>query len=309
MSEQFPVFDEYAAHPPRDEYVDVRETEEWQEFLDELHTAEEAMLPYSDPADSYACELSAKYSIDLSETFGYEYNGQPGRVLGLAYNDAAPAKTVTFDVQYATFHGCDLKFINGRWQAAFEFYTDGTDNGTPKGSYYVPVDQHHILDLKIRANFGEEGDDVTTVQLLHEQAEAAQAHVMSGDFATLPADAQRQVLRNICDSADSDLPDDVRDYHVIIDCSRYYTNYDDMPGFDVRDFLTDSAAPEQLDEFRLPQGIIDGYEYPELHTLPADQALVAWNFDIAAGSPCLVVRNDSDARTHYIPLAAVKNII
>lgn len=313
MSEQFPeqpVFNnEYAINPSLDEYVDVRETEQWQEFLAEVHDAEEAMRMYDDPTDAYACELSAKYSIELGDTFGYEYNGQPGRVLGLAYNDAEPGAAVVFDARYATFHGCDLKFINDRWQAALEFYTDGTDNDMPKGSYYMPVDQHHILDLKIRANFGEDDEELTAAQIIHEQAEAAQAHVTSADFAALPADAQRQILQNICDSADSDLPRSVRDHDVAIYCDRYYTSYDDMPGFDVRDFLVDGSASEQLEDFRLPQGIIDGYAYPELDTLPENQALVAWNFDIAAGAPCLVVRNDTEARTCYIPLSAVKDII
>lgn len=309
MSEQFPASDEFSIEPPHGEFVDVRETEQWGEFIDDMHKAEAAMLPYDDPTDSFACELSAKHSIELSDSFGYEYNGQPSRVVGLAYSDTAPGAPVVFDMRRATFHGCDLKFINDRWQAAFEFYTDGNDSVLPMGSYFIPVDKHHILELKIRADFGGDDEELEVVELLHQQAEAAQEHVTSGDFATTPADAQRQVLRNICDSADSDFPRNKRDVDVIIYCSRYYTRYDDMPGFDVRDFLTDSTAPEQLNEFSLPQGMVDGYEYPELDTLPANQALVAWNFDIAAGAPCLVVRNEIEARTHYVPLPDIKDVI
>ncbi|HEX7484449.1 MAG TPA: hypothetical protein VF281_04860 [Candidatus Saccharimonadales bacterium] len=307
MSEQFPLFDEQAEHSPHDEYIDVRETIQWEDFLGEMHAAEEAMSLYQDPTDPDTCELSAKRSIELTEVFGYEYNGQPSHVLGLAYSNAAPDRTVIFNVNYATFHGCDLKFINEQWQAAFEFYTDGTDNDTPKGSYYVPVDQHHILDLKIRADFGDD-DDMTAVQMLHDQAETAQAYVTSSDFLALPADAQRRALENICASADSELPHDLRSESKAIDCERYYTRYDDMPGFDIRDFMTDGSAPSENNEFILPQGFITGYDYPELDTLPAKQVLNAWNFDIAAGAPCLVVRNDMEARTHYIPSADIKDI-
>lgn len=310
MSEQFPVFDDHAEYPLHGEYVDVRQTDEWREFITEVQRAEQAMSLYDDPADGSACDLSARHSIELSGVFGYEYNGQPSRVLGLAYNDEGPQATVVFDVRHATFHGCDLKFINDRWQAAFEFYTDGTDNATPKGSYFVPVDSQHILELQIRADYGSDEDDVTAVQLFHEQAEAAQVQVTSADFAMQPGEAQRYILRNICDSAESDLPLNLRERDdVVIDCPRYYTRYDGMPGFDIRDFMTDSSSTERLEDFRPPQGSIDGYEFVELEGLPEGQALVAWNFDIAAGAPCLVIRDDTGARTHYVPLRDITDVI
>ena len=308
MSEQFPLFDEQAEHSPNDEYIDVQKSETWEDFIVELQAAEEAMLPFHDLTDEYTGRLAAEYSIKLGETLGYEYNGQPSRVLGLAYSDTAPDETVIFDAQHAIFHGCDLKYINNRWQGAFEFHINGTEENLPNGFYYVPVDKHHILELKIRSDDGEDEDDLTAVQMLHEQSDDAQTLVTTGEFAALSADAQRQKLENICASADSELPRGVRDQNVAIDCDRYYTRYDDMPGFDIRDFMTDSSTASEDNEILVPQGIIEGYDYPELETLPAGQKLNAWNFDIAAGAPCLILRSDLHKRTYYIPPAGIQDI-
>jgi hypothetical protein len=313
MSEQFPVFDEQAEFPPHGEYDDICASDEWVVFLDKVHDAEEAMLLYNNPASEEEREqendIAIERSLELCEAFGNEYNGQPSRVVGLAYTDDMPDETIPFYTNHAIFRGCELKFINGQRQAVFEFTTDGTENDLLPGYYYIPADTNHILELKIRADFGEDDEDeMTEAEIIHEQAEAAQAQTGSGDFAVLPANTQRQVLENICGSADSELSDDKRDITVAVDCERYYTRYNDMPGFDLRDSITDVSSLDKDEDPRAIKGIIIGFDYPELDTLPETQVLNIWNFDIGAGAPCLLVRSEDDTRTYYIPPIAIKDI-
>lgn len=313
MSEQFPVFDEQAEFPPHGEYDDIFMSDNWAIFLDKAHDAEEAMLLYNNPANEEEREqetnLALAHSLELGEAFGYEYNGQPGRVLGFAYSEDMPDETILFDANHAIFSGCELKFINGQRRAVFEFYTDGTEKDLLPGYYFIPADRNHLLDLKIRADFGEDDEDeMTAVEIIHEQAQAAQAQTISGDFAILPANTQRTVLENICGSADSELPDNVREIVIAIDCERYCTRYDDMPGFDIRDSLTDESSSSEDNESRAIKGIVVGFDYPELDTLPESQKLNIWNFDIGAGAPCLLLRSEDDNRTYYIPPMGIKNV-
>lgn len=308
MSESFPISNEHTPPSPHEEYIDVRETEEWEIFLDGVRSAEETLSIYDDPADAYACELSAKLSIELCEKFGYEYNGQPSRVVGFAYNDMMREEDTFFDASYATFHGCDLKFINNRWQAALEFYSDGTDNDLPAGSYYVPVDPRYIFELRIRADYGDDEDGVSAVQSLHMLAEAAQSQVASEDFTGASAAAQREILQNMCDSADSDLPHEIRDCDVVVDCRVYYTRYDDMPGFDLKDFKTNRTDDDNAD-LSVPMGVVEGFAYPELETISTERTLIGWDFDLGVGAPCLVLRNENRGHTYYIPPMEIEDIV
>ena len=308
MSESIPYSNEHLQPWPSEDFVDIRQSDEWEDFVLEMYLAEEAMAAYTDLADEHTWDMVAHRSIDLGEKLGWQYSGQPSRVLGSAYYNEDMDAVVPIDSHRMSFHGCELKYIKNRWQAAFEFYADGSEEHLPEGYYYVPVDPTHIMDLRIRADYGYDEDELTPVQALHEAGEAAQAQVFDKDFINLPAQVQGEILRNICIDVKADSDAMIGEGETIVKCGTYYTSYEDMPFFDLRDNKTDRSLEENAD-LQYPQGVINSANYPELDFIADDQVITPWDFTIGAGAPCLELHHADTGRTFYIPLLSIEDIL
>ncbi|HET8884276.1 MAG TPA: hypothetical protein VFM68_02290 [Candidatus Saccharimonadales bacterium] len=310
MTEYSPFFEEQSSQPMPDERVDILHDPSWIDFCVAATEAEDAMVIY-EPNDEAAYELVASHGTDLNEKFGYEYNGQRSQVLGLAHfalgDGTIDSNLTVLDTDSASFHGTDLHYIDGKWQAVLEFYVSEHSDDLSHGFYYVPPNQYHLMDLKICPR-DEEDVAINVTDLLYSQVDAARSQVTSRDFKIASPQEQRMVLECITENADSELPHECRDQSIIVNCTQYYTAYDNMPGFDLHDFYTDLTDIPAEEQSALT-GIIDGFAYPELDTLPPDQLLTADNLTFNDGAHCLVLRNDQTGQTHYILPQTIVDII
>jgi hypothetical protein len=166
------------------------------------------------------------------------------------------------------------------------------------------------MELKVEPE-GEDDPDkeaISTITLLERQAEAAGDFVMHGEFALMLPEVQRTALRRVTKDAASIIPKELRDQAVSVGCLKYYTSYDDMPGFDIRDSYTDQTDDDP-EERRSITGFIEGFEYLELCDIPDDLQLKPVHFAFNAGAPCLILRDKQHGRTHYILPQSVLDIV
>lgn len=321
MSENLYFFEEYSSNMPQ-ESIDILAQPSWKEFCDAAKDAEAAVAIY-DPTDNDDRKKVNQHAINLSEKFGFEHNGMSTKVMGLGYNSyykEGSSDVPTFlDTHNATFHGVDLCFLDGRWQAMLEFYCHDSTDEMPHGIYHVPPDVHHLMILNIDVadeHDDSDDDDTTVMQRLSEDFNSVHAFMSGQDFAAGTHDEQRKILDDNTSAMNGEMPQEFRDRDVVIACTRYYTAYDDMhyssyanptPGFDLRDFLTDLSSTPSEERTALV-GVIVDFEYPELAMLPPDQPLNTDQLNMNDGSYCLVLRSDKERATHYILPQTIEDI-
>lgn len=313
MTEHSPFFDEQSSWPVSEQMTDIMQEPSWVDFCEAADEAEQAMMIYQ-PDDNEAYSRMVDYCMDLTEKIGHEYINRPSRVLGLAYtldnggitNDSEP---LVLDTSSTMFLGVDMYHIDGRWQTVLEFHMNEATDDLPGGLCYVPVNKHHLMDLNIAAN--EQDDDeaeVSVIDLLDSHVNGARSQVYSRDFLISEPDEQRMILQVIANDIDADIPREFRDRDVVVSCTQYYTTYDDMPGFDLHDFYTDTSD-RPAEERTALQGTIDSFTYPELQSIPPDQLLVPDNLTLNNGASCMVLRNDVAGQTYYILPQSINDII
>jgi hypothetical protein len=311
---ELPFFEEKSHQPLSKEAIDRMQEDDWQEFCADAVAAEEAMMGYS-PQDEHAVKLVVARSCELGEKFGWEYYGNRSQVLGLAYSSESVANDensdlIPFSTDSVAFHGVDIHHINGRWQAVLEFYISEQGGELPNGFYYVPPNKYHLMEFKVEPQGNDDpGEEaVSMITLLEQQVEAAGDFVMHGDFALMPPEAQRTVLQRITKDVDDTIPRERREQTVSIGCLKYYTSYDDMPGFDIRDFYTDQTD-DTPEERHAITGFIEGFEYLELRDTPDNLQFKPAHFTFNAGAPCLILRDIEHGRTHYVLPQSVLDIV
>lgn len=316
MTENLSFYEgDHSSNLPQIEYVDILAQPTWQEFCDEAKQVEFDISDY-DPNDDDDCIKVGQRIVDLTEKIGNEHLGMRATVIGMGYaNYAEPPATPSTEPFFinttsASFHGVNVCFFEGKWQTMLEVYCAKEIDETPLGHYNLPLDTFHLMTLNIDSidieDSEEEDEDEGVVKNLHEDFDSTQAFVYGIDFTSADPQSQRMLLDDICMSAEQELPRDLTDREVVIACARYFTAYDDMhfsaydnptPGFDLRDFLTDLSDTTPEERYAL-NGIVVGFEYPELKTLSPDDPLSA--LDMNDGAYCLVLRSDKERATHYI---------
>lgn len=292
----------------------------WTSFLQAVKEAETIAALYDPVGENKRINQIA---IDLSEEFGFHHNGMRAKVAGLGYGasyvDAATSEPTLISTADATFLGADLLHIDGRWQAMLEFHYDEKNPEIPQGSYYIPPDEYHLMDLVIDIqddDSDDDDDDEAIVEKFHNDYVDMVKFIQGRDFAQATPDEQRMILDDMTRAIDSEVPRDLRDKSVVISCVKYYTMYDDMnyaahddptPGFDLHDFFTDmSDIPAE--ERQALIGVISTFTYPELTILPSDTHLSGGTLDMNDGSYCLVLRSDKERATHYIMPQTISDI-
>jgi hypothetical protein len=313
MSEIAPSSEEYNPQPATPEFIDLLNESVWPEFCREVSETEAAVVIY-DPLDDSNVEITSQYALDLSEKLGWDYNGACSKVLGLAYPlDSQSGDTqepIVLDTDSATFHGIDLCYQDGRWQAMLEFYQHEHTDDVPNGIYHIPPNKHHLMELKMK-KIDEDDDadeDVNVIELFDQDIESTRAHVYSKDFTVNPPDQQRMLLNEITEGINSEVPHEFRDRDVVVSCRQYYTAYDDMPDFDLHDFLTD-LTDTPSEEITALTGTIVNFEYPELRTLPSEQTLQPKDLTLNDGAYCLVLRDTEKPVTYYVLPQSVFGIV
>ncbi|HEV7952354.1 MAG TPA: hypothetical protein VGO98_03180 [Candidatus Saccharimonadales bacterium] len=325
MTENLPFYEEESSKMPLTEYVDILAEPTWQEFCDAAKRTEFDVSDY-DPASENDCIKIAKYITDLNERLGTEHIGMRSKVIGLGYSDYGDTSdTSTLEPSFintdsTTFHGVDLCFVNGKWQAMLEFYCHEHTDELPHGIYHITPDRFHLMNLYISTIDDDEDlddeDEEKIVTEFHEDFTSAQTFIRSEDFLQAAPDGQRACLSDIISSIDSKIPRSLRDRDVVMTSAKYYTAYDDMhystyddptPGFDLRDFLTD-LTNTPIEERLALRGIIVGVAYPELTMIASDRPLTVSDLDMNEGGYCLVLRSASESATHYILPQTVTDI-
>jgi hypothetical protein len=321
MTENLSFYEENPSNMPQ-QSLDILAESSWISFLQSAKEAE-AIASLYDPTDDGEIKRINRIAIDLSEEFGFHHNGMRAKVVGLGYGasyiDAVTSEPTLINTADATFLGCDIRFMDGKWQAMLEFQCDNPSADAHQGTYYIPPNKHHLMALSIDVQDDDDeqmDDEEATVEFLHDDFQDLQKFVYGPDFTRATPDEQRLILDDMTRSVDSKIPRDLRDKSVVISCAKYYTMYDDMnyaaydnptAGFDLRDFLTD-MSDMPVEERQALVGVISTFEYPELKILPPDTHLSAGTLKMNDGSYCLVLRSDKERATHYILPQTISDI-
>lgn len=309
MSEIAPFSEEFNTQPAEPVFINFLKHPVWPEFRQAVAETEAAVVIY-DPLDDTNTEITSQYAIDLSEVLGWDYNGADSKVEGWAYRldtqTGASQEPVLLKTDSATYHGVDLCFYDGRWQAMLEFYQAEYTDKIPNGTYHIPPNEHHLFELSMKKKKAEADTDV--IEIFDQDVKSARAFVRGDDFKINLPEHQRILLNEITEGVDREVPHELRDAGVILYCNQYYTAYDDMAGFDLREFFTDHRDTSP-NEFTPLTGIIETFEYPELKTIPPEEKLTPEMLNLNDGAYCLVLRNEENRKTHYVLPQTVFGII
>jgi hypothetical protein len=301
MSENVPFTVESFSQPNNPDFINILNTPAWAGFCQAVRSLELAVAGY-DPKDDTNAETMASQSVDLFEIIGDEYKGARCKVSGLAYNidtheiDTEPIFLNSDDV---TLSGVDICYRHGKWQAMLEFYHHAHTKELPNGTYLMPPDSNHLMDLKINLKDQGEKSDEDLVKMLHNDIESLRAFIQTKSFKKRPPEQQREFLLSVTTNIDDEVPHEYRDQDVEITCSQYYTIYDGMPNFDIRQFFSDHSNMP-VTQFPELTGAIITFEFPELASLPPDSKLNPKTLSLNNGAYCLVLRNEDDRATYYI---------
>lgn len=297
---------------PQLSMIDMIAQSNWQDFYDEAKMVELFVSDY-DPNDDDACMEVGRHMTDLNGMLGYDYQGARSKVVGMGYSNYSKGSQSNecepfyIDTEDASYFGVNICFVNGKWQTMLEFECHDDTNELPQGMYNVPLDSHHLIIFSIDTRVRGE-DDVVLKQKFITDYHDQYSLVYSSKFTSASAKTQRSLLSKAIADVDNNVPHEMRNEDVAIECTQYYTAYDDMhyatyddtrAGFDLRDFSTD-LSEQPSDERLALMGRIIGFEYPELKLLPPDYELSGGALDMNDGMYCLVLRNKKEAVTHYI---------
>ena len=301
MSENTPFTVENLSQPNNLDFIDITNTPSWIEFCQAVQSTEQSVAGY-DPNDDTNAEAMASHSVDLFEIIGDENKGARCKVSGLAYNidtHETDTEPIFLNSDYLTLNGVDICFRHGKWQAMLEFYHHAHTDELPNGTYLMPPDSNHLMDLKVNINDQGEKEDESLVKMLHEDIEGLRAFIQTKGFKKQSPEQQRAFLSSVTTNIDDEVPYEYRNRDVEITCSQYYTIYDGMPDFNMREFFSDHTGVPITQRPELTGAIIT-FEFPELASLPADSKINAKTLNLNDGAYCLVLRNEDDRATHYV---------
>lgn len=308
---EFPSFEDHSREPQPIHLIDRLTTDDWPEFCRQARAANELATNY-EPGTQQTAEWVTGQAAELSKVFGQGYRDKSSQALGLAYTEqhirtASADELVAFDAKSATFKDVGIHYVNEQWHVVLEFYIDTATALLKSGVYYIEPD-NHLLEFAIDANFDaddEEGDDdedetgPPVAELMEQEAEKAQQQVASKRFARRGPVEQRRILDNIIISADLVIDAEQCNRNIAVESLRYYTVFDDMPGIALEDLYTDQTDIEPEERYSI-EGIIHGFDYPELQHLSEDMLLTRQDFIYNDGAPCLVIRNDDLGCTYLV---------
>lgn len=317
-TESVALFDELTASPG------------WSSFCEAVVELENSIVLYERDELDDRMQTLREEVIELGGLIGYEYHGEPCHVVGLAYGERAEGdefpEPIVLSTNQATFFGCDLQYISGRWRVLLEveavpseigdelLMSDGQASESPAKMYYILPDQQNLMSLHISPgeDTADETDDmsegVQVVEYLHNMADDAAARIAEPDFSNLPFKAQQDLLGEYLVDLDANFPRELRNRQILIDCTGYYTGYADMPGMTFKDYTDWSDEAWQGAEQRLLMGEVVGFSYLEFEDIPTNRPLTPASF-VHGGVPYVDLCTDDPSVMYHVPLSIIRSIM
>jgi hypothetical protein len=319
MAENSPFFGEHISDPQTDRFFDaIGDAASWQDFRRRVDEVERHVAHYS-PDNPDQMEEIQLYAMALRTRFHPNYMGHRSRILGLAYpagqENLPIANTIMLDTDRATYNGVELRHANDQWRAMLRFDYHENTSDYSDGTYYIPPSNSHIMNLELlqlpsddEPALSERYDDNDSVSVfLQKDFRVVSTSIAGRYFERASPDEQRHVLADILDHINGDFPREYRDRDVAVDCKKFYTVYDSAPQANLHDSYTDmSKDPSGLQRTLI--GYIDGFDFPEVHSLAADQPLHNNALHLNDGSYCMILRNDREGKTYYILPQTISDI-
>jgi hypothetical protein len=305
---EFSSYEDHSHEPQPSYFVDRLSDEDWPEFCRQARAANELAVDY-EPGTQQTAEWIVGQGSELRKVFGQGYIGKSSQVLGLAYTEqhirtASADELIGVDAKSAIFKDVGMQYINKQWRVVLEFHVATPTILLKSGMYYIEPDSH-LLEFTIDANFEDEDnddddeDEIPVAELMEQEAEKAQRQIAGKRFARRGPAEQRQMLDNIIISADLVIDAEQCNRNIAVESLRYYTVFDDMPEIALKDLYTDQTDTEPEERYSI-EGVIHGFDYPELQHIPKDKLLTRKDFIYNDGAPCLVVRNDNLGCTYLV---------
>jgi hypothetical protein len=301
------------------QFVDKLSSPAWDHFASVVHETER-VISYYDPRDLSTHNIIDQLAVRLNKEFDYAYDDPRCQITmfarrGTEEDGVSTNRELFINTDQALFKSVDILALEGHWRVILAIDLIKEIDDAPSGLYYVQPDPRHLAELKflVDADKEEVSTDAEIATDLRSRlviyADESRDIIASPAFASRHPAGQRVILQAIAGQLAGEIMREYSGAIVDVNCADYYVAYDEEPTLNLLDTYTDvSLLPESEEESTLA-GVIEGFGYPELDTLPLDQPITLEPLTINHGAPCMTVYNEKLGRRYYIPVQSVISII
>jgi hypothetical protein len=262
--------------------------------------ATEFMLP--EATDETDGPLPSEPLEKLDESLGFGEEEVMSHYTGIAYkldkNGLLKLDKPVFLDQELTFCGTGYYDVEEKWRILFEFRDDSSQK---MHEYATPFDA--MARLAIVESRSEKYD---ISQTLKHHAELSKILTCDPGFYTAPARQQMEILKSVAMSCSNKLLQTINPEDISVETPIFYVHPDNAEEKQFTVTCVDQAH-ENFEDRTAVIGDMIGVIYLEVCLDPGRSFASASEFFVG-GAPCMVVRNETQGTTSYIPIDKIESI-
>lgn len=320
-----------------DDAEDVRNRHDWHDVAATAFRIGDVLRQAVFDEDDYdrALDMSSVDLDYLRQQIGEAYESGKAEVEGYAYrvefdeydNTGIGVQQIkgglhkvgsASELQEGVYEGCELHWLEGRWQPLMMVEVGTPDTELDEGLYGFILSepfldnegefQDYVSQLLLHPS--EDGEVYSIGSVIAELGDDAYEMVLHKDFLRATPAVQRSLLQSVCEVMDTKVSKYV-DVEGLAEkptvTVRLQGDYREMATWFESGLLKVSATGKKHDlESHKLSGKYSGFTYVELFDTPADKRLSREDFAIGHGAPSLVVVGDT--AVYYIPAQQVVHV-
>lgn len=271
------------------------------EFV-QLIAEAEAALNGAIGDSQHEATLVEEHEVYMDNSIGEDCYLKQAAFTGFVYetdeNERPTSKVQFISTDRSVFHAMRMVKVNGTYKAMLQLTTDDyfDENSVhiTRQTYFAMPSDVEALEIII---------EETVMETIQRHVDIAQRVRSDPSFYRITLEDQQRILSEIASRLNIDLPL-LQYFGLALDASRYIALSDDAQK-DIRDCIIDQSALTYEERVQ-PKGEYMDCIYPEL-AYQTEAFRNIRDFDLGGGMPCLMLRNNEQGVTYFVPIDAVEN--